>query len=61
MGFGASFAFLPLFAATSVTLGRRHQRGCTMPDDLSSAKNFGVSTGPLPASTKIHIPGVRHP
>src|ERR1700743_3613587 len=32
-----------------------------MPDDLSSAKNFGVSTGPLPASTKIHVPGTVHP
>jgi len=32
-----------------------------MPDALSSAKNFGVSTGPLPASTKIHIPGIQHP
>jgi phosphomethylpyrimidine synthase len=32
-----------------------------MPDDLSLAKNFGVSTGPLPASTKIHIPGTLHP
>jgi phosphomethylpyrimidine synthase len=32
-----------------------------MPDDLSSAKNFGVSTGPLPASTKVHIAGTVHP
>ena len=32
-----------------------------MPDDLSSAKNFGVSTGPLPASTKIHVAGTVHP
>ena len=32
-----------------------------MPDDLSSAKNFGVSTGPLPASSKIHVPGTVHP
>jgi phosphomethylpyrimidine synthase len=32
-----------------------------MPDDLSSAKNFGVSTGPLPASTKVHIAGTAHP
>jgi phosphomethylpyrimidine synthase len=32
-----------------------------MPDDLSSAKNFGVSTGPLPASTKVHIAGIVHP
>ncbi len=32
-----------------------------MPDDLSSAKNFGVSTGPLPASTKVHIAGTMHP
>ncbi|MDB5393767.1 MAG: phosphomethylpyrimidine synthase ThiC [Rhodospirillales bacterium] len=31
-----------------------------MPDDLSSAKNFGVSTGPLPASSKIHVPGIIH-
>jgi phosphomethylpyrimidine synthase len=32
-----------------------------MPDDLSQAKNFGVSTGPLPASTKIYVPGSHHP
>jgi phosphomethylpyrimidine synthase len=32
-----------------------------MPDDLSSAKAFAVSTGPLPASTKIHVPGTLHP
>jgi phosphomethylpyrimidine synthase len=32
-----------------------------MPDDLSSAKTFAVSTGPLPASTKIHVPGTLHP
>jgi phosphomethylpyrimidine synthase len=36
-----------------------------MPDDLSlstaASGNFGVSTGPLPASTKIHVPGTLHP
>jgi len=36
-----------------------------MPDDLSissaATPTFGVSTGPLPASTKVHIPGSIHP
>jgi phosphomethylpyrimidine synthase len=33
-----------------------------MPDDLSNAPaGFGVSTGPLPASTKIYVPGSIHP
>jgi phosphomethylpyrimidine synthase len=33
-----------------------------MPEDFSiSAAAFGVSTGPLPASTKIHVPGATHP
>ena len=30
-----------------------------MPDNL--LESFGVSTGPLPASTKIHVPGSIHP
>jgi phosphomethylpyrimidine synthase len=39
----------------------------TMPDDLSisspaiSNPAFGVSIGPLPASTKVHVPGSLHP
>jgi phosphomethylpyrimidine synthase len=39
-----------------------------MPEDFSIAAaaqaepaRFGVSTGPLPASTKIHVPGALHP
>jgi len=36
-----------------------------MPDDFSissaATPTFGVSTGPLPASTKVHIPGTLHP
>src|SRR5919197_6081977 len=32
-----------------------------MPDTFSPSLNHTVSTGPLPASRKIHVAGVRHP
>src|SRR5579859_4701501 len=56
MGFGAFSACPPPYCPLTTLKGLQ-----AMPDDLSSAKNFSVSTGPLPASTKIHVPGTVHP
>src|SRR5262245_22030121 len=36
-------------------------REIDMPDTVSSSLTHTVSTGPLPASRKIHVAGVRHP
>ena len=32
-----------------------------MPEGTTIKQNLGVSTGALPASRKIHVPGRRHP